>query len=113
MGLEQEIEKLEVPVELFLVEQYQKIGEEHKKYNGVPLGNIFLDNAGWIHEYEFKYVKQGVLVTEYTPHLKIFYRMKKGKIEIVPPSCYGTINKNINTGVNYVTIPVYCGGAII
>lgn len=30
----------------------------------------------------------------------------------IPRSCYGSATYEIITGINYVTIPVYCGGAI-
>lgn len=31
---------------------------------------------------------------------------------VIPLSCYGSATYEIITGINYVTIPVYCGGAI-
>jgi len=30
----------------------------------------------------------------------------------IPLTCYGSVTYEVITGINYVTIPVYCGGAI-
>jgi len=38
---------------------------------------------------------------------------KEIKIDILPPGCSGTINSYVTTGVNYISIPVYCGGVIL
>ncbi len=54
------------------------------------------------------------LLAEDSVNLKYQDNLQKELAEKIPIpfTCYGSVTYEVITGINYITIPVYCGGAI-
>jgi len=60
------------------------------------------------------FVASNYSLAEDSVNLKYQDNLQKEPAEkiVIPLNCYGSVTYEVNTGINYVTIPVYCGGAI-